>query len=467
MNSNQKLIAILMILLLSVVFCRKRDLAAAAGPADVTSGQEVPSAAVLHNFIAPGRTEHLTLPVPPGTTITLQNWQNYKEYMPEGMQAFFSGNLHWKFPPDFRIEIGPTHDQQAAREFYEDTVKYSKLVKIASRPDGGRLLDGYVAGLPFPDPTEPFKGWKLLVDMWYSYIPHLTCGYDTFYLVDRFGNLAPETAIQVYRKLGHASDYGAPTVDPNNPGLYYTEYLEIIAPEESKYLGNLTIYYMDQSKPIDTFLFIPALRRSLRLSVGARCSPVVGTDFTQDDASDFNFNGDWQIFDSQLVREGYGISLDEVTSYKNVGNLDNYYKPSFFPKPEIGKWEMRPVWVIDVKRIPSMQKGYCYGKKTMWLDKQLYSPFWIDGYDENMKLWKVFLSLVFPMEVPHEGRVQPSGEWLNPVWDIQSDHLTLGMATDPAGTPVKFNEDCRDYNGLNLDDVGRYSLSSGLLEIMR
>jgi len=442
--------------------------AAAGGQASVPvaenqSGTQV----VLHNFMAPGQTEEMPVPVPPGTVITPQNWQQYKDYISDGMQGFMNGSLFWKVPADFRIEIGPTHDYQAAPEYYRDTQKYSSQVKVISRPDGTRTLAGYVAGLPFPNPQEPYKGWKLLVDMWYSYIPHLQCGYDTFYLVDRFGNLAPETALQVYRKLGHASDYDTPIIDPKAPGLYYTEYLEILAPEESRYLGNLTIYYMDQDKPIDTFLFIPSLRRSLRLSVAARCSPVVGTDFTEDDASDFNFNGDWQIFDSKVIREGWGVNLDQVDDLKAVGNLNNYYRPFFFPKPVIGKWEMRPVWLLDVRRIPSQSSGYCYGKKVIWLDKQIYNPFWLDGYDSNLKLWKVFLTLVFPRAIPHSGVIQPSGQWLNPVWDVQSAHLTLGMATDPNGTPFKFNEDCRNFEGQNLDDVGRYSLSSGLMEIMR
>ncbi|HUY19458.1 MAG TPA: DUF1329 domain-containing protein [Candidatus Binataceae bacterium] len=467
MKLSRRLITLLIILLPSVAFSQNHVPASAGRSQASAPGEAAGTEVTLHNFIAPGRTERLVSPVPPGTIVTLQNWQQYKDYLSDGMQAFLSGKLHWKLPADFQIVIGPTHDYSAAREYYSDTLKYSKGVRVVNRSDGGHTLDGYVAGLPFPNPTAPLKGWKLLVDMWYSYIPHLECGYDTFYLVDRFGNLAPETALQIYRKLGHASDYGIPPIDPNHPGLYYTEYLEILAPEESRYLANLTVYYMDQSKPIDTFLFIPSLRRSLRLSAAARCSPVVGTDFTEDDASDFNFNGDWQIFNSHVVREGWGMSLDEVTDYKAVGNLANYYRPAFFPKPVIGKWEMRPVWLLDVRRIPSRASGYCYGKKILWLDKQTYSPFWIDGYDSNQKLWKVFLSLVFPREVPHEGIVQPTGQWLNPVWDVQSDHLTLGMATNPEGTKFKYNEDCRNFEGQNLDDVGRYSVSSGLEEIMR
>src|SRR5713101_861667 len=45
----------------------------------------------------------------PGTIINMQNWQQYKQYMPDGMQEMFKGTYFWKFPPDFQIAIGTTH----------------------------------------------------------------------------------------------------------------------------------------------------------------------------------------------------------------------------------------------------------------------------------------------------------------------------------------------------------------------
>src|SRR6202030_2536232 len=46
----------------------------------------------------------------PGTVITMQNWQQYKNSMEEGLQVLFKGDYFWKFPADFRMEIGPTHE---------------------------------------------------------------------------------------------------------------------------------------------------------------------------------------------------------------------------------------------------------------------------------------------------------------------------------------------------------------------
>lgn len=405
-------------------------------------------------------------PLPPGTVINMQNWQQYRQYLPDGMQAFFQGGYYWKFPSDFQIKIGLTHHYSFPKEFTNDTEKYSSQVKIVPLPNGGRTMEGYVAGLPFPNASEPLKGWKLLVNMWYTYEPHLLCGYDSFYLVDRFGHIYAEKALQIYRRLGHISDYGQPVNDPQADGIYYSEYIRIVAPEQSRYLTNLTLYYMDNTKPIDTFLFIPALRRSLRLSSAARCSPLIGTDFTQDDSNRGNFNGDWTLFDSTVIREAEIPQLT-VANIKNVGNLDNYYKPVFFPKPIVGDWEIRPTWVLDVRRIPSQATGYCYSKKIYYLDKETYLATWNDGYDATGKLWKVFESCNFARPIPHEGWSGNSDQWLNPAWDVQSSHLTLGMATTPQGDVFRFNEDCRNFEGENFDDLGRYSKASGLNEIMQ
>jgi len=45
--------------------------------------------------------------IPPGTKITRQNWQQYKQFMPDGMVALFEGNYFWKMPADLEMESVP------------------------------------------------------------------------------------------------------------------------------------------------------------------------------------------------------------------------------------------------------------------------------------------------------------------------------------------------------------------------
>ncbi len=37
--------------------------------------------------------------LPPGTKITIQNWQQYKQFMPDGMVALFEGNYLYRVGP--------------------------------------------------------------------------------------------------------------------------------------------------------------------------------------------------------------------------------------------------------------------------------------------------------------------------------------------------------------------------------
>src|SRR5579875_3413116 len=60
---------------------------------------------------------------PPGTVITMQNWQQYKGAMQDGLQVLFHGDNFYKLPSDFSMEIGPTHDYPL---FFNDTATTEK-----------------------------------------------------------------------------------------------------------------------------------------------------------------------------------------------------------------------------------------------------------------------------------------------------------------------------------------------------
>jgi len=48
--------------------------------------------------------------IPPGTTITVENWQQYKQFIPVSLQWLYGGKYPWKVPSgaDYAIGIGPT-----------------------------------------------------------------------------------------------------------------------------------------------------------------------------------------------------------------------------------------------------------------------------------------------------------------------------------------------------------------------
>src|SRR5580700_4019132 len=109
---------------------------------------------------------------PAGTRITTENWQQYRQFMSEGVQALFAGKYFWKMPADVEIGIGPTQINPPPRNFLDATEKFSGQVKLLDLPNGGLTLQNYQGGFPFPNPADPHKGWKILANLWYRYFPH-------------------------------------------------------------------------------------------------------------------------------------------------------------------------------------------------------------------------------------------------------------------------------------------------------
>ena len=405
-------------------------------------------------------------PPPPGTIITLQNWQQYKQFMPGGMQALFAGKYHWKFPADFQMVIGPPTNYQQPKVFVDDTEKYAPQVKIVTLPNGMHTLSGYVAGLPFPNPQEPMKGWKVLVNLWYRYQPWVCCGPVTrIKLIDRFGNITRSSTNFDYIRVGHVAAAGLPFYSPVLPDVDYCTHNMLTIPEQSKYTTNMTLYYLDATKFEDVFIFVPALRRVLRLSPAARCSPFIGTDLTQDD-NRAGWNGGYARFDGKFVRDQIIpmlINADPLVYSK----VENYYPGLLFPRPIIGKWEMRKVDVIDVRRIPQQRAGYCYGKRIMYVDKVSFSGTWVDSYDSSMRLWKINWPQHIARNVPGLGMLYETLNFIYGTYDVQNAHATVAWTSDSKGHDHHGGDECKDYLGVDYADVARFCTPGGLRQVMR
>ncbi|HTW88757.1 MAG TPA: DUF1329 domain-containing protein [Candidatus Binataceae bacterium] len=403
--------------------------------------------------------------IPVGTVITLKNWQQYQQFMPEGMRLLFAGTIFWKLPPDFQMVIGPTSSYPPPEAYLQNTEKYSNRVKIQNLPGGGHTITGYVAGLPFPNPADPMKGYKILVDNWYRYFPYLICGNDNHQVLqDRYGNTTAFKMAFVDRRLSHISDAGQPINDPRAQGIDYSEWEMVLEPEQDKYTTTLTLYYVDPARPEDDFLFAPTLRRVIRESSNSRCAPAFGSDWTPDDFKG-GFNGGIAIFDANYLRDQALLTLVNADP-KSFGTLSNYY-PILFPKPEVGKWEVHNTYVIDTRRIPSMRAGYCYGKQIMYLDKDNFVIVWKDVYDSQMKFAKIEMVEHIATSVPNEGIQWETNNTIETVWDPDRRHMSWWATTGPGGRGILAKERCRNVDGEDYDDLQRYSSVSGLTQVMR
>jgi Protein of unknown function (DUF1329) len=402
--------------------------------------------------------------LPAGTRITMQNWRQYSQFMPDGMEALFEGKYYWKMPADVELDVGPTVLHPLPRTYLSATEQHRGQTKILTMPDGRLNVDGYEGGIPFPDPAAPDVGWKILANFWFRYIPHLVVnapdnlGFSC--VLDSYGSINCDKGSWVYRQLSFNTDPGVQPAIPGSKGKFYTTWFMIQEPEQRKYTATLTIGYADLAKPEDIYVFLPALRRAQQLSTAARCA-ASGSDTTPDDGR-FGFEGNLPDFDASLRGE------KRILSQMDVGTAGaefpaSYDMPLGWPKPSWGKWELREVYVLDVSKIPAKAAGYCYGKRTMYIDRQFYGALWLDLYDAKMQPWKFALLQPIVLEVPALGLQNSTGAQYSHYWDVQRQHATFSGPNDGHGYDVLINENApKQY-----EDLEKYTTPSGLSEILR
>ena len=400
--------------------------------------------------------------IPVGTVITMQNWQQYQQFLSDGVAALFAGKYFWKIPADVKMEVGPTVVNPTPKNYQEATEKYSGQVKVVELPDGGLTLEGYHGGLPFPDPQEPHKGWKILADVWYRYIPHLSyISSASGCTVNSTGNINCSTGNVVYRQLSYNTDPGVAGDPPDAEGRFFTQWFMILEPEQDRYTASLTIAYNDLKRQQDIYAFIPSLRRYQAVSAAARCGQTSGMDINEDDYRS-GFNSNLTQFNVDYIggKKVLALILSKMPDSKFPAGYD---MPLGWPEPSWGKWQVRDIDLISASKLPAQASGYCYGKRVMYVDKSDSAPLWEELYDPAGKLWKIGGLFLRTVDVPNVGPVDTSGSLLYEFWDIQNKHASI--IADPTDNSHAFyvNEQLpKDFL-----DITRYSTPSGLNMIMR
>ena len=414
--------------------------------------------------------------IPPGTRITTANWQQYRKFMPISLQAFMSGKFFWKMgtgPEDY-LEVGPTQQMFLPTKYLADTEKYSGQAQVVKLPSGSYNIRNYSAGIPFPNPnpSDPDVGGKLLYDLYYTYIPSMYWSAYPIGFVDRFFNATGSTGMQLFFKLSHVSDTGEPITNPQANGIYLSIYDQSVTPEQSKYLTAMAIFPDDPNRVPELYVFLPSLRRSLRLSSTARCSPLQGTDWTNDDQRG-GFSGIPNWFEPRFLGEKKMLFVAHGDWSANASESENYLAnwvygghASGFVKPKRSKFELRDVYLLDLVPNSDTKSFYCYSHRLLYLDKQLaYTADHVDTWDRNLKLWKlqfVFRGPTTAIPADLNGQksfVLPSGGENAVIYDVQADHASIAWPASPptlnSAVPVQYH------------NLGLYALPSGLNQIMK
>ncbi len=385
--------------------------------------------------------------IPIGTRIGAGNWRQYKKFLPVGIQALFSGAYQFRVPKgqDAEMVVGPTIPIPAPFKYQRDTEQYAGMARLV-RKDGEVGISGYVAGLPFPDLRQDDVDlvYKLIYDAYFHYHPAILYYRQHGLLFDTYLNRNDTIGTAVEFRLNHISDVGYPLSEPLAPaGVFFTSNFTVEAPEQSKYTVNLQIYYDEPNRLQDIYTYIPSLRRSVRRSSAARCAPIFGTDIVQDDVyprpillSQFAYK---VLGHKKLLFQTHldPAHLFEESSYNLTG------APGW-PKPILGSWELRNVWIVEERTLPA-NADYCYGSRVSYFDSDQFLSAGLDIYDRNLKLWKIFNSGYAPGTIGDgHGSVVMQGNTRSMTLDLLNSHATASIQLAPGLANRQVPEKYRD-----------------------
>jgi len=294
------------------------------------------------------------------------------------------------FEDPVTIKVKAPEPNNPPKTYLDATKQYSS--KVTLNPDG--VIEGYVAGFPFPDPKEPNLALKIMWNQYYRWL-----GDDYIY---------PNGLVTSSRRKGGKVAWGnaqwsrirfsgrtdiAPMPSLKNPDdLFFAFHLLVLTPP-SKDLEQLIYRYNDPQKQDNMWGYIPTLRRTLRLVSSERANPILGTTKTWDDL--FGFDGRVIDFDYEIMREQQTLACVNETTVRG--------------DPEVGGFLIHPIFSFDpyetrdvviVKIVPKDPR-YPNSHRFLWIPKDTYYVIYTETFDKSANFWKGMMNCFNKVETEH------------------------------------------------------------------
>ncbi len=382
--------------------------------------------------------------IAPGTRITPQNWTRYRRFMGTWMQLAFSGKVHFHVAdtPDYAVVVGPTGNYPLPKQMREDSEKYAGQTRLIPNPTtGGYSWEGYRAGVPFPNPTDPNKAEKIMYNAWAGYYqPFLLHEFSHNWETDSFGNVTPEdTDDSFYRLMGLSDSPYAQDLPDAEGNLQANRFMQLL-PEQAKYTTALELISKDSARLTEEYVFLPSLRRSLRLSSASRCTPILGTDYLADDT-------DWKpayfrprLIGRKKLLQAYSDPKIAYLEDSRLAYAGGDYKPGVafpgWPKPDSNHWELRDTYVLNMQPTEALGHGYCYSQRIFYIDAQTWQAYNLENYDRNGKIYHMNWVIVGPINYKGENTIMARSFGFSVGMDWQNNH-----ASPDIGYDLKMDED--------------------------
>ncbi len=370
----------------------------------------------------------------PVLTITNANLGQYKDKIPAGVLQLFA-----KYP-EYRMDVYPTHRTAAAPQYVYDNT-FANATRATTINDGLGIQGAY-GGVPFPIPkTGREVIWNHEL-RWtgYSYISNIAG-----YIRTASGDLV-EASLNKLQTLW-------PYYDPNGSlqsfrGIYKNLINSTYDPTFNAGQAVLEIFPVDQTDGDKAWEYLIGQRR-------VRKAPNIAYDTPNfflsglaqfDDTS--GFDGALDRYDFKIVGKAeYYVPYNDQKWVRN--KIDVQLLPHY-PNPDILRWELHRVWIVDLTLAPGKRNDVA--KRRFYVDEDTWQILASDEYDGAGQLWRLILDL--PIVVPDFPAVV-AGPSL--IMDFHNGAYGCGLDSGPNWSPQYLalpKPDDSYFTSANLANLG-------------
>jgi hypothetical protein len=299
--------------------------------------------------------------------ITAQNMAQYADKLAEGQKALLK-----KFP-DYYIDVFPTHRTASYPEsLREATVRNATQCKTAK---GGIAVEEECrGGLPFPIPKT---GYEVMWNKLLAYHkPEYHSSYS--YTVDPTGRVVLASKNRTYGD----SPFYRDAVQKSRYNVLITVQEE--PPRMAGQMNGVQDFLDPDVHPRMAFGYTPGQRRvrmAPELAYDTPLAPTGGAQFFDDI---YLFLGKMDRFDFKLI--GKKEMFIPSNAYKfYLSKADQAHKEKFI-NPEVVRWELHRVWVIEGALKPGERHGY--SKRRYYFDEDSQLNGMVDTWDQGGGLFR-------------------------------------------------------------------------------
>ncbi|MFQ5513910.1 MAG: DUF1329 domain-containing protein [Myxococcota bacterium] len=333
------------------------------------------------------------IPFQQGDVIEFEQIDKLKEYLPSP----FWENREYFFYEGMQLKIGSFFRRYGAADAYQRaTERFQGQPKIGA--DGA--LVGYTAGRPFPTEAidcknDPQAGNKIIWNFAKSWEGDGSWSEWSYTYWDR-GEQLPlyykgrsKTIQLTYRVESKYLDQNAGDIFKNEKRQSAFG-IDVLAPFDARGIILLQYRYksadgpLEQARNDDTWVYVPDLRRTRRISTAQRTDSVQGTDFTFDDLRSFSGIPPQYQWECRGERDVLAPVNSKTLAYPYTEDEYNFGPYGFSYADDV--WELRHAWII---RFYPRNDDHPYHHKDIYIDKDTGIPLYSFAYDRRKELWKI------------------------------------------------------------------------------